>query len=65
MGAPADLPLAVPGSGPIVAVPNAAGGDSEPMDDETMYQPVVAYFTFIQNNRSDYQREHTASNEGS
>ena len=50
MGAPADLPLAVPGSGPIVAVPNAAGGDSEPMDDETMYQPVVAYFTFIQNN---------------
>ena len=29
-----------------------AGGNSEPMDDETMFQPVVAYFTFIQNNLS-------------
>jgi len=53
MGTPTDLPLAVPGSGPSsVAVPNVAGGDSAPMDDETMNQPVVAYFTFIQNNMS-------------
>ena len=51
MGTPTDLPLAVPGSGPsAIAVPNVAGGNSEPMDDETMFQPVVAYFTFIQNN---------------
>ena len=51
MGTPTDLPLAVPGSGPsAVAVPNVAGGNSEPMDEETMFQPVVAYFTFIQNN---------------
>ena len=53
MGTPTDLPLAVPGSGPsAIAVPNVAGGDPEPMDDETMFQPVVAYFTFIQNNLS-------------
>ena len=53
MGTPTDLPLAVPGSGPsTVAVPNVAGGDSAPMDEETMFQPVVAYFTFIQNNMS-------------
>ena len=53
MGTPTDHPLAVPGSGPsAVAVPNIAGGNSEPMDDETMFQPVVAYFTFIQNNLS-------------
>ena len=53
MGTPTDHPLAVPGSGPsAVAVPNVAGGNSEPMDDETMFQPVVAYFTFIQNNLS-------------
>jgi len=36
----------------FVAVPNVAGGDSAPMDEETMYQPVAAYFTFIQNNMS-------------
>ena len=65
MGTPTDLTLAIPGSGPPVAVPDTAGDDSEPMDENTIYQPVVAYFTFIQNNRSDYQREHTASNEGS
>ena len=53
MGTPTDLRLAVPGSGPsTVAAPNVAGGNSEPMDEETMYQPVVAYFTFIQNNLS-------------
>jgi len=52
MGTPSDLPLAVPGSGPCASVPNVAGGDSVPMDDETMLQPVVAYFTFIQNNMS-------------
>ena len=52
MGTPSDLPLAVPGSGPSASVPNVAGGDSVPMDEETMYQPVVAYFTFIQNNLS-------------
>ena len=53
MGTPIDHPLAVPGSGPsAVAVPNMAGGNPEPMDDETMFQPVVAYFTFIQNNLS-------------
>ena len=53
MGTPTDLPLAVPGSGPsAIAVPNVAGGDPEPMDDETMFQPVVAHFTFIQNNLS-------------
>ena len=53
MGTPTDLPLAVPGSGPsTVAVPNVAGGNSAPMDEETMFQPVVAYFTFIQNNMS-------------
>ena len=53
MGTPTDLSLAVPGSGPsAVAVPNVAGGNPEPMDDETMFQPVVAYFTFIQNNLS-------------
>ena len=52
-GTPIDHPLAVPGSGPsAVAVPNVAGGNPEPMDDETMFQPVVAYFTFIQNNLS-------------
>ena len=50
MGTPSDLPLAIPGSGPSGAVPIAAGGDFEPMDDETIYQPVVPYFTFIQNN---------------
>ena len=53
MGTPTDLPLAVPGSGPsIVAVPNVAGGNSAPMDEETIFQPVIAYFTFIQNNMS-------------
>ena len=53
MGTPIDHPLAVPGSGPsAIAVPNVAGGNPEPMDDETMFQPVVAYFTFIQNNLS-------------
>ena len=52
MGTPSDLPLVVPGSGPSASVPNVAGGNSVPMDDETMYQPVVAYFTFIQNNLS-------------
>ena len=50
MGTRTDLPLAIPGSGPPVAVPNTAGGNSEPMDEDTIYQPVVAYFTLIQNN---------------
>ena len=39
-----------PRSGPPVAVPSTAGGNSEPMDEDTIYQPVVAYFTFTQNN---------------
>ena len=42
MGTPSDLPLAIPGSGPPVAVPNTAGEDSEPMDEDVIYQPVVA-----------------------
>ena len=51
MGTPTDHPLAVPGSGPsTLAVPSTAGGNPVPMDDETINQPVVAYFTFIQNN---------------
>ena len=49
MGTPADLSLAIPGSGPPVTVPDPAGSDPVPMDDDTIYQPVVAYFTFIQN----------------
>ena len=49
-GAPTNLPLTIPGSGPPVAVPDTAGGNSEPMDEDTIYQPVIAYFTFIQNN---------------
>ena len=48
MGTPSDLPLAIPGTGPP-AVPTPAGGDPVPMDDVVMSQPVVAYFTFIQN----------------
>ena len=31
-------------------MPTSAGGDSVPMDDVVMSQPVIAYFTFIQNN---------------
>ena len=49
MGTPSDLPLAIPGTGPPV-VPTPAGGDPVPVDDLVMSQPVVAYFTFIQNN---------------
>ena len=49
MGTPANLSLAIPGSGPPVAVPDSAGSNAVPMDDDTIYQPVVAYFTFIQN----------------
>eukprot|EP00435_Cladocopium_sp_Y103_P027264 s1013_g6.t1 len=46
-GTPEDLPLAIPGSGP----PDMpAGGDPVPMSTEAINQPVVAYFTFIQNN---------------
>ena len=50
MGTPSDIPLAIPGSDPPDAVHIIAGDDSEPMDDNTIYQPVVAYFTFTQNN---------------
>ena len=50
MGTPADLTIAIPGSGPPVAVPDTAGSDPVPMDDDTIYQPVIAYFTCIQNN---------------
>ena len=46
MGTPADLP----GSGPPVTVPDPAASDPVPMDDDTIFQPVVACFTFIQNN---------------
>ena len=49
MGTPNDLPLVVPGSGPVVAAPANAGYNPEPMDDDSIRQPVVAYFTFIQN----------------
>ena len=49
MGTPADLSLAIPGSGPPVAVPDPAGSNPVPIDD-TIYQPVVVYFTCIQNN---------------
>ena len=49
MGTPNDLPLVAPGSGPVVAAPANAGYNPEPMDDESIRQPVVAYFTFIQN----------------
>ena len=49
MGTPSDLPLAIPGTGPP-AVPTPARGDPVPMDDVVTSQPVVAYFTFIQNN---------------
>ena len=49
MGTPSDLPLAIPGTGPP-AITASAGGDPVPMDDVVMSQPVVAYFTFIQNN---------------
>eukprot|EP00435_Cladocopium_sp_Y103_P033531 s327_g8.t1 len=44
---PADLSLAIPRSGPPAT---AAGGDPVPMNTEAINQPVVAYFTFIQNN---------------
>ena len=50
MGTPANLSLAIPGSGPPVAVPDSAGSNAVPMDDDTIYQPVVVYFTCIQNN---------------
>ena len=50
MGTPSDIPLAIPGSDLPDAVHIIAGDDSEPMDDDTIYQPVVAYFTFTQNN---------------
>eukprot|EP00435_Cladocopium_sp_Y103_P045873 s2897_g13.t1 len=52
-GTPADLPLAIPGSGPP-ATP--AGGDPVLMSTEAINQPVVAYFTFIQNNLSQITR---------
>ena len=68
MGTPTDLPLAVPGSGPsAIAVPNVAGDNSEPMDDETMFQPVIAYFIYIHTKQPipNYQWEHPASHEGS
>ena len=51
MGTPPDLPLVIPGTG-TPALPTSAGGDPAPMDDVVMSQPVVAYFTFIQNNLS-------------
>ena len=50
MGTPTDLPLAIPGTGPPAVSNHPAGGDPVPMDDVVMSQPVVAYFTFIQNN---------------
>ena len=50
MGTPADLPLAIPGTGPPAVPTHPAGVDHVHMDDVVMSQPVVAYFTFIQNN---------------
>ena len=50
MGTPNDLSLAVPGSGPAAVMSTAAGSDPVPMEQESIRQPVVAYFTFIQNN---------------
>ena len=49
MGTPNDRSLAVTGSGPVVAATGIAGSNPEPMDDDSIRQPVVAYFTFIQN----------------
>ena len=49
MGSPPDLSLVIPGTG-TPPMPTPAGGDSVPMDDVVMSQPVIAYFTFIQNN---------------
>ena len=45
-----DLPLVASGTGPIAPSTGSAGGDTEPMEDESIRQPVVAYFTFVQNN---------------
>ena len=59
MGTPSDLPLAIPRTGPP-AVPTPAGGDPVPMDDVVMSQPVVAYFTFIQNNLNQLTGGHAA-----
>ena len=50
MGTPTDLPLAIPGTGPPAVPSHPAANDPVPMDDALMSQPVVAYFTFIQNN---------------
>ena len=52
MRAPHDLSLAVPGSRPVTATAGQAGSNPEPMEEESMRQPVVAYFSFIQNNLS-------------
>ena len=48
-----DLPIAIPGSSPPVAVPNTAACDSAPTGDKVLYQPMTAYFTFIQTNLAE------------
>ena len=50
MGTPSDLTLAIPGTGPPAVPSHSAGDGPAPMSDVAMSQPVVAYFTFIQNN---------------
>ena len=66
MGTPTDLPLAIPGTGPPAVPTHPARVDPVPMDDVAMSQPVVAYFTFIQNNIQQlYWGKRKSSDEGS
>ena len=59
MGTASDLPIAIPGTC-SPAVPTPAGGDPAPMDNVVMLQPVVASFTFIQNNLNQLTGGHAA-----
>ena len=64
MGTPTDLPLAIPGTGPPAVPSHPAGVDPVPMADVVMSQPVIAYFTFIQNNLHGWGKRRP-SDEGS
>ena len=66
MGPPTDLSLAIPGTGPPAVPTHPAGVDPVPMDDVAMSQPVVAYFTLIQNNiqQRRYWGNRKSSDEG-
>ena len=57
MGTPTDILLAIPGTGPPAVPSHPAGTDPVPMDDVAMSQPVVAYFTFLQNNIQQFAGE--------